>query len=101
MTQLGHLHALDALNPRVVLDVLLQEMDGTFNDTRIVKDRNTILEKKQLNKRTNKKVRKHTESKTGRLVLYWGEKVESRREGFLTLAVNRWFIHCSVGVIRE
>jgi hypothetical protein len=70
MTQLGHLHTLNTLNLGVVLDVLLQEMNGPFNDTRIIEDGNTILEKKQLNKRTNKKIRKHTESKTGRLVPY-------------------------------
>jgi hypothetical protein len=53
MTQLSHLHALETLNLSVMLGVHFQEMDSSFNNTRIIEDGNPVLEKQTINE-TNK-----------------------------------------------
>jgi hypothetical protein len=45
--QHSNLGTLKTLNTRTVFSVLLQEMNCSFNNTRIIEERNPILEKKQ------------------------------------------------------
>jgi hypothetical protein len=48
----------------------LQRVNSPLNNTGVIEDGNSILEKKQLIRDEHDKIRKHTESTTGCSVLY-------------------------------